>query len=135
MLGINPRIVEHEIKTYMDARPIQQRLRVVNPRKAPAIKEEVEKLLNVGFIYPVPLIEWVFNPVPMNKKQGTINVCMDFRDLNKVCPKYNFLSPFIDQILDECVGSEVFSFMDEFLGYYQIHIKPEDQHKIMFICP
>jgi hypothetical protein len=60
---------------------------------------------------------------------------MDFRDLNKACLKENFPTPFIDQILDECVGSEVFSFMDGFLGYNQIQIKPEDQHKTTFICP
>jgi hypothetical protein len=68
MSGIDPSIVEHEIKTYLDARPVRQCLRVVNPRKAPTIKVEVEKLLNVGFIYPVPLTEWVSNPVPVNKK-------------------------------------------------------------------
>jgi hypothetical protein len=45
MPGINPRIVEHEIRTYQDAKHVRQRLRDVNPRKAPAIKEEVEKLL------------------------------------------------------------------------------------------
>jgi hypothetical protein len=58
---------------------------------------------------------------------------MYFHDLNKVCPKYNFLTPFIDQILDECVGSEVFFFMDGFSGYNQIQIKSEDQHKTTFI--
>ena len=42
--------------------------------------------------------------------------------------------PFIDQILDECAGSKVFSFMDGFSGYNQIQIKPEDQHKTAFIC-
>jgi hypothetical protein len=55
----------------------------------------------------------------MNKKKGTIRICMDFRDLNKACPKDNLSTPFIDQILDECVGSKVFSFMDEFSGYNQ----------------
>jgi hypothetical protein len=60
---------------------------------------------------------------------------MDFRDLKKACPKENFSTPFIDQILDECAGSEVFYFMDEFLGYNQVQIKPEDQHKTKFICP
>ena len=45
MPGINPWIVEHEIKTYPNAKPIRQRLRAVNPRKAPAIKAEIEKLL------------------------------------------------------------------------------------------
>jgi hypothetical protein len=95
----------------------------------------VEKLLNVGFIYPVPLTEWVSNLVPLDKKQGTIYVCMDFHDLNKDCPKDNFPTPFIDHILDECVGREVFSFMDEFSRYNQIQIKLEDQHKTKFICP
>jgi hypothetical protein len=78
MSWIDPRIVEHEIKTYPDVKPVRQRLRTVNPRKAPAIKAEVEKLFNVGFIYPVPLTEWVSNPVPVDKKQGTIRVCIDF---------------------------------------------------------
>ena len=135
MPGINPHIVEHEIKTYPNAKPVRQRLRAVNPRKAPAIKAEIEKLLKAGFIYPVPLTEWVSNPVPVDKKQGAIRICTDFRDLNRACPKDNFPTPFIDQILDECAGSEVFSFMDGFSGYNQIQIKPEDQHKTAFICP
>jgi hypothetical protein len=135
MPRINPRIVKREIKTYPYARHFQKCIRVVNPRRAPAIKAEVEKLLNVGFIYLVPLTKWVSNPIPMNKKQGTIRLCMDFRDINKSCPKDNFLTPFIDQIINECVGSEVFSFMDGFSVYNQIQINPEDQHKKTFICP
>ena len=56
--------------------------------------------------------------------------------MNRACPKLdNFPTPFINQILDECVGSEVFSFMDGFSGYNQIQIKPDDQHKTTFICP
>jgi hypothetical protein len=39
---------------------------------------------------------------------------MDFCDLNKAFPKDNFPNPFIDQIIDECAGCEVFSFMDGF---------------------
>ena len=62
-------------------------------------------------------------------------VLNDFHDFNHACPKDNFPTPFIDQILDECASSEVFSFMDGFSGYNQIQIKPEDQHKSTFICP
>jgi hypothetical protein len=131
---IDPHIVEHKIKTYPDDKLVWKCLRVVNPRKAPTIKAEVEKLLNVGFIYLFPLTYWVSNPIPVDKKQGTIRVCMDFYDLNKACLKDNLPTPFIDHILDECVGREVFSFMDRFLGYNQIQIKPEDQHKMTFIC-
>ena len=42
--------------------------------------------------------------------------------------------PFIDQIIDACARSEVFSFMDGFSRYNQMQIKLEDQHKSSFIC-
>ena len=134
MPKIEPRIVLHEIKTYLNAKPIRKCLHAMNPRKAPAIKVEIKKLLKVGFTYPVTLTDWVSNPISIYKKQGTIRVCTNFRDLNRACLKDNFPKPFIDQILDECARSEVFSFTDEFLRYNQIQIKPEDQHKTAFIC-
>jgi hypothetical protein len=69
MSGIDPNIVVHEIKlTYPGAKPVWQRLRLGHPRKAAAIKLEVEKLLKVGFIYPVALTDCVSNLVPINKK-------------------------------------------------------------------
>jgi hypothetical protein len=135
MPGIDPRIVEHEITTYPDAKLVQKNLHSVNPQKEEAIKAEVEKLFKAGFIYPVQLTQWVSNPIPVKKKQGTIRVCMEFHDLNKACPKDNFPTPFIDQIVDECIGYEVFYFMDGFSGYNQIQINPKDQHKTTFICP
>ena len=91
--------------------------------------------MKVGFIYPIALTKWVSNPVPVDKKQGTIRVSTDFQDLNKSYPKDNYPTPFIDQIIDAYAGSEVFSFMDGFSKYNQIQIKLEDQHKTTFICP
>ena len=107
----------------------------MNPHKALAIKANIEKMYKDGFIYLVPLTEWVSNPVPVDNKKGTIPVCVDIRDLNRECPKDNIPTPFIDHILDEGAESEVFSFMDGFSRYNQIQIKPEDQHKIALICP
>ena len=82
MPGIDPSIVKHEIRTYPDARLVQQKLRPVNLCKAVAVKAEVEKLLKASFIYPIDLTDWVSNPVIVNKKQGTIRVSIDFRNLN-----------------------------------------------------
>ena len=135
MAGIDPFIMVHEIKTYPSAKLVRKKPRQVHPRKAAAIKDEIEKLLKAGFIYPVPLTEWVLNIVPVNKKQGTIRVCIDFRDLNKACPNDNFPTPHIDQIIENCVGSVIFSFMDGFSGYNQIEIFPVDQHNMAFIFP
>lgn len=120
--GINPSIVVHEIKTYPNAKPVRQCLRQIHLQKVAAIKDEVEKLLRVGFIYPIPLTDWVSNIVPVNKNQGTIRICIDYRDINRACPKDNYPTPYIDQIIDDCASSEMFSFMDGFFGYNQINI-------------
>jgi len=61
MPRIDPSIVIHEIKTYPYAKPIRHRLRLV-------LKAEVEKILKAGFIYLVPLTDWVSKIVVVNKK-------------------------------------------------------------------
>ena len=126
MSGMDPSIMVHEIKTYPMAKPLRKKLRQFHPWKVVAIKAEIEKLLKAGFIYLVPLTEWVSNVVPVNKKQGTIRVCINFQSLNKACPKDNFPTPHIDQIIDNCAGSVIFSFMDGFYGYNQVEIFPAD---------
>jgi hypothetical protein len=135
MPGIYLDIVVHSIKTYPGAKPIWQQFHWVHPCKAVAIKLEVEKILKSSFIYPVALTNWVSNLVTVNKKQGMIHACVDYRDINKACPKYNFPTSFVDHIVDDCTRSEIFSLMDGFSGYNKINIIPNDQHKITFICP
>jgi hypothetical protein len=99
------------------------------------IKVEIDKLRIVGFIYPITCTSWVSNLVPVNKKHGTIRVCTDFHYLNHACPKDNFPTSFIDQIINDCVGHEALSFMDGFSGYNQIQIHPADQYKTAFATP
>jgi hypothetical protein len=99
------------------------------------IKEEVEKLLMFVFIYPIPLKEWVSNIILVAKKHRTIHVCVDYRDLNKDFPKYNYPIPCINQIIDNCSGNIIFSFMNGFSGYNQIDILPSDHHKMALIFP
>lgn len=117
MPGIDPSIVVHEIPTYPHAKPILQWIHPMHPRKATTIKGEVENILKVGFICPIPLIDRVSNIVLVTKKQVTIHVCVDYRDLYRSCPKDNYPTPFINQIIDECARSEIFSFMDGFSSY------------------
>ena len=68
MLGIDPSIVEHEIRTYLDTKPVQQNIRLINPQKVTTVKVEVEKLLKTGFIYPISLMELVSNLVLVDNK-------------------------------------------------------------------
>jgi hypothetical protein len=64
-----------------------------------------------------------------------IHVCVDYRDINKSWSKENFPTPFVDQIVDDCTRSEIFSLMDGLSGYNQINILLMDQHKTAFIFP
>jgi hypothetical protein len=90
--------------------------------------------LKAGFIYPIPLTDWVSNIVPVNKKQGTIRICIDYRDINRACPKDNYPTPYIDQIIDDCAGSEMFSFMDGFSAIIKsIFYLPINQKRHSFV--
>ena len=60
---------------------------------------------------------------------------MDFRDLNKTCPKDPFPMPRIDQLVDGTAGHPRMSFLDAFQGYHQIPLAREDQEKTTFVTP
>lgn len=53
-------------------------------------------------------------------------VYIDFRDLNKACPKDDFPIPHIKLLIDGTTGYEAFSFIDGCSGYSQIKMHPED---------
>ena len=75
------------------------------------IKEEVTKQLKVGFIKPIHQAESITNVVPIPKKDKIVRKCVDFRDLNKACPKDDFPPPHIDVLVDNITGSALMSFM------------------------
>ena len=71
----------------------------------------------------------------VKKKSGKWRVCVDFMDLNKVCPKDPFPMPKIDQLVDATVGHHRMSFLDAFQGYHQIPLALDDQEKTAFVTP
>ena len=109
----------------------------VNPRYSLMVKEEIDRLLEAGFIYPVSNSEWVSPIVVVPKKVGAdgkvkIWVFQDFRKLNATTKKDYFPLPFTDIILDHVAGRECYSFLDGFSGYNQVFIRAEDQLKTTF---
>ena len=62
-------------------------------------------------------------------------MCVDFTDLNKVCPKDPFPIPEIDQLVDATVSHRWMSFLDVFQGYHQIPLALDDQEKTAFVTP
>lgn len=80
-------------------------------------------------------MDWVSNIFLVNKKHGTICICIYYCDLNIFCPKDNYPTRSTDHIIDDYVDCHTFSFMDGFFGYNQIAIKLVDQHKSTSIFP
>ncbi|RDY10002.1 Retrovirus-related Pol polyprotein, partial [Mucuna pruriens] len=67
--------------------------------------------------------------------QNSWRVCIDYRRLNQATHKDHFPLPFIDQVLEKLARKSHYYFLDDFSGYMQIHIAPEDQHKTTFTYP
>lgn len=135
MPGLDENLIIHELHISPQSKPVKQHARVFHHEIEGQIKEEINKLLKVGFIKPIHYPTWLANVVPVKKKNGTIRVCVDFRDLNKACPKDDFPLPNIDTLVDATAGHEMFSFMDGFSGYNQIKMAREDAEKTAFRTP
>ena len=109
--GIDPKIAQHHIDTYAHMVPVKQKLRRMRIEWLLKIKEEVTKQLKVGFIKPIHQAESITNVVPIPKKDKIVRKCVDFRDLNKACPKDDFPLPHINVLVDNITGSALMSFM------------------------
>ena len=89
------------------------------------VKEEVMKQLSVGFIKVIEYPSWLANIVPVPKANGKVRMCVDYRDLNRACPKDDFPLPNIDLIVDNTANHALKSFVDGFAGYNQIKMHPD----------
>ena len=117
MKVIPPETYTHHIYIREGARPVRQPQRRMNPALRDIVKEEVQKLLDAGFIYPILDSQWVSPLVLVPKKYGIWLICIDYQELNKATLKDYFPLPFIDQVLDTLAGKKYFSFLDGFSGY------------------
>ena len=77
--------------------------------------------------------EWLANIVVVKKKSRKWRVCVDFTNLNKVCPKKPFLVSWIDQLVDAMVGHPQMIFLDAFQGYHQIPLALSGLEKTAFL--
>ncbi|KAL0325191.1 UNVERIFIED_CONTAM: Transposon Tf2-12 polyprotein [Sesamum radiatum] len=132
MPGLEPKVAIHHLSIKHGARHIKQSQRVLHLDLIPRIETEVNKLTNARFIREVKYPMWISSIVFVKKKNGQIRICVDFRDLNKVCPKDDFPLPIIELMVDATTGHEALSFMDGLSGYNQIRISLNDEECMVF---
>ena len=99
--GVDPDFIYYHLNVNPSINPRKQPLRRPSKEHANAVRDEVMKLKKAGAIlYP----EWLAITVIVKKKSGKWRVCVDFTDLNRVCPKDPFLMPQIDRLVDATTG-------------------------------
>ena len=101
-------VFQHTIPLIEDAKevnPFQQKLKRINPKPAPIVQKELQKMLAAGIIAPTRHSLLCSNLVVVRKKNGSIRICIDFRNLNTSCLKDNYPLPNMEALLQRVIGS------------------------------
>ena len=133
--GLDRKFICHHLNVNPSVTPKRQPPRRPSKEHVEAVKSEVTKLKQAGTIKKVFYPQWLATTVIVKKKTGKWRVCVDFTDLNRVCPKDPFPMPRIDQLVDATVSHPWMSFLDVFQGYHQIPLSVNDQEKTAFVTP
>jgi hypothetical protein len=92
---------------------------------------KLEELLKKGYIHP-SVSPWGAPVLFVKKKYGTLRLCIDFKQLNKVTAQNKYPLPRIDDIFDQLKDAKIFVKIDLRSGYHQVIIKEEDIKKTSF---
>ncbi|GJY49214.1 putative reverse transcriptase domain-containing protein [Tanacetum coccineum] len=130
--GIPPeRQVEFRIDLISGATPISKtpyRLALSEMKK---LMSQLQELLDKGFIRPSSS-PWGSPILFVKKKDGSMRMCIDYRELNKVIVKNVYPLPRIDGLFDQIQGAKRFSKIDLRSGYHQLKVREEDIPKTDF---
>ncbi|GAU50740.1 hypothetical protein TSUD_99100 [Trifolium subterraneum] len=132
---INSLPPEREIEFSIDLVPGSQPISVAPYRMSPLelreLKSQLEELLQKHFIR-LSVSPWGAPVLLVKKKDGTMWLCIDYRQLNKVTIKNKYPLPRIDDLLYQLRGATIFSKIDLRSGYHQIRIRTSDVSKTAF---
>ncbi|GKV24168.1 hypothetical protein SLEP1_g33813 [Rubroshorea leprosula] len=125
------REVEFAIDLVPGTGPVSKAPYCMAPAELKELKVQLEELLKKGFIRP-SVSPWGAPVLFVKKKDGSMRLCIDYRELNKVNVKNRYPLPRIDDLFDQLKGAQVFSKIDLRSGYHQLKIKPDDVPKTTF---
>ncbi|KAA0043070.1 reverse transcriptase [Cucumis melo var. makuwa] len=130
--GLPPhREVEFAIELESGTVPISRAPYRMAPAQLKELKVQLQELLDKGFIRP-SVSPWGAPVLFVKKKDGSMRLCIDYRELNKVTVKNRYPLPRIDDLFDQLQGATVFSKIDLQSGYHQLRIKDGDVPKTAF---
>ena len=101
------------------------------PTELKELKSQLQELLDKGFIRP-SVSPWGAPILFVKKKDGTLRMCINYRQINKVTVKNKYPLLRIEDLFDQLKGAGVFSKIDLRSGYYQLRVKEGDVPKTAF---
>ncbi|KAD3640786.1 hypothetical protein E3N88_30009 [Mikania micrantha] len=125
------RDVEFKIDLIPEAKPIAKAPYRLAPSELKELMTQLQDLLDKGFIRP-SISPWGAPILFVKKKDGSVRMCIDYRELNKVTVKNRYPLPRIDDLFDQLQGASWFSKIDLRSGYHQLKVKEEDIPKTAF---
>ena len=125
------REVEFTIELLPGVAPISKTPYRMAPLELQELKIQLQELLEQGFVQP-STSPWGAPILFVKKKDGTLQMCVDYRELNQVTVKNKYPLPHIEELFDQLRGAKVFSKLDLRQGYYQVRIRREDVFKTAF---
>ncbi|GKC92361.1 reverse transcriptase domain-containing protein [Tanacetum coccineum] len=133
MTGIPRHIAKHRLNVREGCSLVRQKKRGQATVRNQVIQEEVGKLVEAGIMKEVHYHDWLSNPIMVKKHDDSWRICVDFKDLNKACPKDGYLLSKIDWKVESLCGFPFKCFLDAYNGYHQIQMAKEDEEKTAFI--
>ncbi|XP_071683425.1 uncharacterized protein [Lolium perenne] len=130
--GMPPdRDIEFIIELIPRIAPIAQRPYRMNPQELIELKKQLDDMLSKGLIRP-SASPWGSPVIFVDKRDGTIRLCVDYRKLNEMTIKNKYPLPKIEDLFDQMNGARVLSKIDLRTGYHQLKVRESDIPKTAF---
>ena len=123
-------MVKHKIH-LSNEQPFKQRHRTIPPSMIEEVRKHLKELLDANVIRRSHS-PWASNIVLVRKKDGSLRLCVDYRQLNKRTIKDSYALLRIDEILNGLSGSPYFSVLDMKSGYHQVEVEEEHKQRTAF---
>ncbi|KAL8125862.1 hypothetical protein AgCh_013241 [Apium graveolens] len=130
--GLPPdRVIEFSIELAPGTAPVSKAPYRLAPLEMKELAIQLQELLDKGMIRP-SVSPWGAPVLFVKKKDGSMRLCIDYRELNKLTIKNRYPLPRIDDLFDQLKDAIYFSKIDLRTRYHQLKIKPEDISKTAF---